>query len=412
MNVSSVFAANRLGRVARVIDPQPDHRAPALAEDSGFPYVGIRDIQSDGSLDLEGARRVDEAALLKQERAFRIERGDIVFGRVATLGNPRLIQSEGRFALSATLALIKPHAIDAHFLFYCLSSMVTQRQIDLVSTGSTRQAIGIQQLRRFLVPVPPPHIQLKIVRHLGRETAHIDQLIAARRKMMGLLAEREGALIEGYARDSGWRHVPLGRLIRRIEQGWSPQSEARVPQGNEWGILKVNCVNQGQYQADELKALPSDVVPRAAYTVRDGDFLISRANTRKFVGSAAIVRDVWPRTLLCDKLYRVLLDDRKVLTSFICLWLQTRAARDQIELEATGASDSMQNIGQDTVRQIRVPLPGLGGQRAFVVRCEQEGRRIRDLMRSSQRQIELLQERRQALVTAAITGQLDIPETA
>jgi type I restriction enzyme S subunit len=139
---------------------------------------------------------------------------------------------------------------------------------------------------------------------------------------------------------------------------------------------------------------------------------MSRANTRDLVGSTAVVSGVRPKTLLCDKLYRILLDERKATPRFVSLWLQTRAARSHLELEATGASDSMQNIGQDTVRRVTIPLPTREQQEAFVARCDQERTQIRKLVGAIQQQIRLLQERRQALITAAVTGDLDIAERA
>jgi type I restriction enzyme S subunit len=255
-------------------------------------------------------------------------------------------------------------------------------------------------------------MQRAIADYLDAETARIDALIAKKQRMVELLDERAVAFIEDAALDAGWEAVALGRLVWRIEQGWSPQCEARLPDGDEWGVLKVGCVNRGEFRADEVKAVPADLAPRPEYLVRDGDLLMSRANTRDLVGSAGVVCGIRPRTLLCDKLYRIRLDNRKVNHRFVSLWLQTSAVRSQIELEATGASDSMQNVGQDTVRGLPIPLTTLEQQESFVKQCDRERARITRLVGSLQRQIVLLQEHRQALITAAVTGELDIAKVA
>lgn len=70
----------------------------------------------------------------------------------------------------------------------------------------------------------------------------------------------------------------------------------------------------------------------------------------------------------------------------------------------------MQNIGQDTVRRVVMPLPDLHQQRAFVLRCDGVSVRIERVIRKTEEQIARLLERRQALITAAVTGQLDVAE--
>jgi type I restriction enzyme S subunit len=264
------------------------------------------------------------------------------------------------------------------------------------------------EFRQISVELPPRSIQERVANYLDHEAARIDALIRAKSRMVALLEERAVALIEDSSLQARWQPVPLNRLIRRISQGWSPQCEARLPEENEWGVLKVGCVNRGEFRPHETKALPTNLTPRPEYTIRPGDLLMSRANTRELVGSAAVVSNVRPKTLLCDKLYKIELDNSKARSRFIVLWLQTRVARDQIELDATGASDSMQNVGQDTVRRIPIPLPGLDEQEAFAARCERERSRISNVVRSIHQQSALLLEHYQALSAAAVTGQLNL----
>src|SRR5690606_20795619 len=117
----------------------------------------------------------------------------------------------------------------------------------------------------------------------------------------------------------------------------------------EWGVLKVGCVNYGRFRESENKALPADLAPLPEYEVRVGDVLVSRANTRELVGSAAFVHATRKRLLLCDKLFRLHYCP-SVNPQFLVLLLQSAACRHQLEADATGASGSMQNIGQDSIR--------------------------------------------------------------
>jgi type I restriction enzyme S subunit len=254
--------------------------------------------------------------------------------------------------------------------------------------------------------------QRAIADYLDCETARIDALIVAKTRMVELLEERAAAFVESLAGDEKWPRIPLTRIIVGIEQGWSPQCDARVPDDGEWGVLKVGCVKHGTFRPEETKALPVGIAPKREYLVRNGDFLISRANTRDLVGSAAIVSGIRTRSLLCDKLFRIHFDEYKVVPSFMSLWMRTREVRSQLELDATGASDSMQNIGQDTIRRIAVPLPEVSQQEAFVHKGDREGMRLSAIIAAIRQQTEVIKERRRSLVTAVVTGQLDVLEAA
>jgi type I restriction enzyme, S subunit len=74
--------------------------------------------------------------------------------------------------------------------------------------------------------------------------------------------------------------------------------------------------------------------------------------------------------------------------------------------------DSMQNIGQDTVRRVVLPLPPKAVQAQIIADCEWQQRRSRSISLRVRQQIGLLAERRQALITAAVTGRIEVPVAA
>ena len=87
-------------------------------------------------------------------------------------------------------------------------------------------------------------------------------------------------------------------------------------------------------------------------------------------------------------------------------------ARGQIELAATGASSSMVNIAQSTILEMELALPGFQEQQSIVTFLKFESARFDTLTTESQNAINLLQERRTALISAAVTGQIDVRHLA
>ena len=204
-----------------------------------------------------------------------------------------------------------------------------------------------------------------------------------------------------------WAVKRLRSVTRSIEQGWSPQCDNQLADDDAWGVMKVGCVNGDKFDALENKALPPEIEPKPEYELRPRDILVSRANTKELLGSAAIVPDaVRPRLLLCDKLFRLRPED-EVHEGFLTLYLRTSTARCHYEREATGASASMQNIGQHTLKGVAIPLPTRDEQRQIAAFLDWKTTQINALIAKKQALIEKLKEKRLAEVTQAVTKGLD-----
>ena len=204
-----------------------------------------------------------------------------------------------------------------------------------------------------------------------------------------------------------WVVKRLRFATERIEQGWSPQCDNQAADDDAWGVMKVGCVNGDQFDASENKALPPELDPKTEYELRPGDVLISRANTRDLVGSAAIVpSDVRAKLLLCDKLFRIALSP-EVDAAYLTFCLRTRAARYQYEQDATGASGSMQNIGQDAVKNLVLPFPSYSEQQQIAAFLDWKTSQIDALIAKKQTLLQKLKEKRLAVITQAVTKGLN-----
>jgi type I restriction enzyme S subunit len=204
-----------------------------------------------------------------------------------------------------------------------------------------------------------------------------------------------------------WDVIRLKYLTNVFEQGWSPQCEARLVEGNEYGVLKVGCVNSGCFDPLEHKALPENLKPQKQYLVKKNDLLISRANTKGLVGSSAVVEKDYDNLILCDKLYRLRFRSH-VNPYLISEFIRAPMVRKQIELSASGASHSMQNIGQDTIKELFVAFPPESETQHLIAFIKNKIRIFNSLIDLSHRQVVLLQERRTALISAAVTGKIDV----
>jgi type I restriction enzyme S subunit len=346
---------------------------------------------------------------------------------------------QGGFGTVAVPGMVSPAYVVARpTAKFVTSHIELLLRTPMAVTEMKRHSRGITDFRLRLywedfkcirIALPPHAEQLAIADFLGGETAKIDALIAEQEKLIALLAEKRQATISRAVtkgldpnapmKDSGvawggevpahWEVQRIKRLVTSIEQGWSPQCENfPVSSAEEWGVLKVGCVNGGAFQPAENKKLPPELEPVPAYSLRRGDLLISRANTRDLVGSAAAIEADFANLMLCDKLYRLRLAEDLCAPPYLAAYLGTPQARSQIELQATGASSSMLNIGQSAILDLFAPVPSSAEQVEILQFLSHETKRLDALNACAEQAIALLKERRSALIAAAVTGQIDV----
>lgn len=328
------------------------------------------------------------------------------------------------------LSIIRPtaHSI-GRFLKYVLLSDPTRYYFEISAKGLTRVGLSQGALGNTPIPTPPRREQEIIADFLDHETGRIDALIEEQQRLIALLKEdlhtsladsvtkglnpiapkRETEISDLPTIPEHWRLTKAKFLIREFEQGWSPQCEnTPARDDSDWAVLKVGAVNGGIFRPNENKRLPEELEGIPRLTVRTGNLLVSRANTRELVGSAAVVGRDHDRLMVSDKLYRIRLNETTCVPEFLSAYLQTQHPRREIEFEATGASSSMLNIGQDVIRELLVPTPPIDEQKEIVDWIAERQHQYETLMHTVNRSIELLRERRQATISAAITGRIDV----
>lgn len=307
-------------------------------------------------------------------------------------------------------------------------------EIDAASRGivKDRNRLYWDQFKQMQSPCPPPDEQAAIVRFMAWVNGKLDRAIRAKRKVIALLMEQKQAMMQRRVsqglndgvttKPSGvswlgdipihWRTSRLKHCISRIEQGWSPQCDAQPASDGEWGVLKVGCVNRDTFSPGQNKKLPESLRPDPALEVRDGDILVSRANTTSLLGLAALVNKPRSKLILSDKLFRFRAKADQFDSAYLVAALRAKACRAQIESSTNGASSSMQNIGQPVLRELWLAVPPLAEQQAIVAHIAKEAHPLNEAIARLEREIEFLLEFRIRVVTDIMTGQLDVRAAA
>lgn len=357
-------------------------------------------------------------ASLAQVAAFRLRPGDVVITKDSEtaddIGIAAFVEASAEdMVLGYHLALLRPrtHEVDGRFLYWAMCSDDARRQLASGATGVTRFGLRTDVIGTVDVSVPGLSQQRAIANFLDTETSRIEALITKKRRMIELSADRHQTVVDDILRELASKpHCALGRFVTFFGQGVSPQASEVPAEGDAWGLLKLSAVKRGRYLPAENKALPADFLFGPEMVPRIGDLLVTRSNTPAYVGDACVV-DADARVVLPDLIYRIRLDNR-LDSRFAALGLLCRDGRRHLSSLARGTSQSMVKLRGEDIRAVRIPVLPMARQRALVDIARRAEGRHKNLIHCLSRQVTLLQERRQALITAAVTGELEVPGAA
>jgi type I restriction enzyme S subunit len=387
---------------------------------SGYRGIEIKEY------DDENRRRLDEDLV-----GYRIVRpGQLVVNTMwlnyAGLG---VSEYEGHVSPAYRSYWIR-NELDKRFVHHLMRCSLYVKGYTKFLTGIRPNSLQMSRddLMEFPVLIPPLHEQQTISTFLDRETDKIDVLIAEQQRLVALLTEKRQAVISHAVtkglnpntqmKDSGiewlgevpehWEVKPFRRVIKKIEQGWSPNASSEPCESGRWGVLKLSAIKQGGFFSGENKMLFAETDPDLSIEVEVGDLLVTRANTPKFVGDACVVTNLNGfRLMLSDLIYRIHLNPSHE-ANYICKLLISRYVRSQIEADARGSSMTMAKISQEHINAWIIPVPPFDEQRAIADFLNCEIAKLNTLTAEANRAIELLQERRSALISAAVTGKIDV----
>ena len=358
--------------------------------------------------------------------------GDIIL-RLTDLQNDKRSLRVGRASekgiiTSAYLKLsAKKAQLEDLFLYRLLHSYDTTK-VFYGMGGGLRQSMKFEDMKRLPLLIPPLEEQTQIANFLDHETARIDTLIAKQQTLIALLKEKRQAVISHAVtkglnpdvemKDSGvewlgevpahWDVVQIRRVLIKMEQGKSPECMNEPAADNQWGVLKTSCVNNAVFDLNQNKALPPHIKPFPEYEVKTGDLLMSRASgSVNLIGSVALVENTPSKILLSDKIFRLYLSNI-IENRYFSLLMTSFYMRECIKQSISGAEGMANNITKSSIMAFKIPLPPKSEQLTINNYLVSEISKIDNLITRGQQQKLLLKERRTALISAAVTGKIDL----
>ena len=326
-----------------------------------------------------------------------VTRGDLLFawsGNRGTSFGPHMWKEPGTWYLNQHIFRVQEVGVDRRWLYWALEAAT--RYIEQQTSGMigmvhlTKEELGLVQ-----IPVPPSGTQRAMADYLHAETARIDALITKKRRMIGLLQEKRVGEIRAVVSGCSDRSVAL-RHISKVKRGQSPRpidDPQYFDDEGTHGWVRIEDVSRSGMYLRETRDRLSALGRSRSVPVGPGIVLVSIAAT---VGKP-VVTDM----LCCYHDGFVGLHDLRAVPEFIyyCLSLPE-------SFGGLGNLGTQANINSEIVGRIRVPLCDRQTQSSAAHRIQERVACLDGLVATHNRQLDLLTEHREALITATVTGEL------
>lgn len=389
-----------------ISDPITDgpHETPEFLTD-GVPFLSVDGIQ-EGELVFEGCRYISEADHRDYRRKCAPRRDDILLGKAASTGKIARVKVDFEFSVWSPLALIRPNdgEVWPGFLEYALKSTATQAQIDVLCTSNTQKNISMQDIPTLVVCIAAFQEQRTIAAFLDRETARIDALVVKKERLIELLQEQRTALI-----------------TRAVTKGLDPNVRMK-DSGVEWlGKIPAHW---------EITPLRWALSVRSGEALPNTDFDLTASVDRRLpvIGGNGVMGygDRSNTTAACIAVGRVgalcgnvhlvdppawITDNALVLSEikgfdrkYLALLLEA------LNLNRWASQNAQPLITGEFVKAQQLCRPPSKEQVRIVERLGSETAAIDVLINRVRGAIDYLKEFRIALISAAVTGRIDVRE--
>jgi type I restriction enzyme S subunit len=342
---------------------------------------------------------------------------DLLFSVRAPVGAINL--ADQQYGIGRGLCAIRGMTVSSSFLRYALE--VVKAELLAVATGSTYVAVSVEQVASAKLIVPEVPEQEAIVAFLDRETAKVDTLITEQEMLLALLAEKRHATIshavtrgldpETPMQSSGvpwlgevpahWEVRPLGFLSDRVSYGFTnpmPTSDEGpyLLTANDIGMGFINYESARHTSWDAFHTLLTD-----KSRPQVGDVLITKDGTlgrvAVFDGSDACIN---------QSVAFLRLDPMAAIADFVALALAGSVYQERMVFDAGGTT--IKHIYISRLVKMAVATPPVKEQRVIVRELRSMLSQLDGLQQTAGHAIELLKERRSAVIAAAVTGKIDV----
>lgn len=338
----------------------------------------------------------------------------IVLTKRAPIG--QLAVAEVELCSNQGCFLLEPgSSVVPQFYFHWLNAHTAFLQI--LGRGSTFMELSTDDLKSLRVPHPPIHVQDSIAGFLNENAAQIDTLIEAKQTLLGLLAEKRRTLVA----EAVMRGLDRSAPLRPSGIDWLGDIPAHWEiERSRW--LFAERDERSETGKEEMLTVShiTGVTPRSEKDVNMFEAETTAGYKLCFTGDL-VINTLWawmgamgtaPVDGIVSPAYNVYTPGQRLLPAYVDALVRIPVFAQEVTRYSKGVWSSRLRLYPEGFFETFWPVPPLDEQEAIVAHIAEERFKIDKLATATERSIALLKERRSALIAAAVTGQIAIPEAA
>lgn len=356
---------------------------------------------------------------------IQLKEGDLLITKDGTIGKLAIVTGlKNPACLNSGIFLVRPLAsYKTAYLYWVLSSSAFSHFCDLASYGSTIQHLYQNVFENFAFPIPPEAEQNAIVAFLDREIGKIDALVDEQRRLIELLNEKRQAVVtkavtkglnpDVVIKPSGvdwlgdvpehWDVRTVGAVCSYLSYGFTNP----MPTADEGPyMLTANDIREGYIDFDNARMTTPDAFHGLTAKSRPaaGDVLVTKDGT---LGRVAL----YEGPVACiNQSVALLRAEATMAPAFLALCLQGGVYQDRMVYEAGGTT--IKHIYISRLAKMPLASPPLQEQIEICRHVDVVAQQFDQLANEARRAVDVLMERRTALITAAVTGNIDVRPVA
>lgn len=269
-----------------------------------------------------------------------------------------------------------------------------------------RMRIQMSKLNSVQLPVPSSDVQHKIAAYLDCKCSQIDTIIARQKEVIEKLKAYKLSVITEAVTSTDSQMCRFRNCITTIEQGWSP-APAEIVGEDGWFVLSLSAVKNGKFIKLSKKPIDANENIPTKLSIKVGDLLMTRSNTRELVGDVCLVDSDCPKTIFSDLIYRISLNDT-LLPCYAIFLLQSAFIRQQIQESARGSSGTMPKISHKSIKNLSIYLPSIPEQREISGFLRNKCNCIDTCIQEKERLIKKLTAYKKSLIYEVVTGKKEV----
>lgn len=393
------------------------HDSPKYIEDGEKYALATSKNLKTGILTLDNVKYISKTDFDKINKRSKVDKGDLLFAMIGTIGNPVFIDFNPNFAIK-NMALFKPKkdTYTIEYLKHYLTSPYAINKMENEAKGATQKFVGLTYLRNFPISIPPLPEQKRIVQKLDSLFANIDQALSLVAANLETIPKLKAALLDKAFKGQLFSQVALAK--NGLPKGWKMETVENISnfiksgfacskkheKENGYVHLRTHNINtSGQLNFDTFIKIDESKIDKNKAKILKNDIIFNNTNSQELVGKTCIVdRDY--NYGYSNHLTRIRTNDDvepKLVVYYFNQLLHT-GYFSRICKRWIGQA----GINQTKLKAIKIPLPPLPKQKQIVQKLDQAFAEIDQLEAQYQAKQTELEQLKKSLLDRAFKGKL------